>query len=271
MDPQFQPSMDAAYKGDLARFQFLVKEDPRLATRRSTTSHPNLFQFIVVEGGLGKIPEPLGFVRFMIGMGAPLDTNLVAAASVNARGILDALLEAGCPVESCQPWTALEEALYWAHQDMAIYLWQERGARVRSLRAASELGALDLMKEFFDASDSLLPHAGPVRFPFGMPSENHEDVLNQALILALKNLQYPAASFLLNHGADINAIPPGNHEQCTPLHQAVYMNRREMVDWLMDRGAVTNIRDPRFHHTAIQWANHFGYQGLAEHMKTRSS
>lgn len=270
MDPQFQPLMDAAYEGNLACFKALVKETPQLVSQRSATSHPSLLRFIVVDGGLGKIPEPVGFVQFMIEMGAPLGSNLVAAASVNARAIVDTLLEAGASVESCRPWTALEEALYWAHQDMAIYLWRERGARVQSLRAASELGAIDLMREYFDEDGAPLPHAGPVRFPFGTPSENHEDVLNQALILSLKNLQYNAASLLLEKGADINAIPPGNHEQCTALHQAVYKKNLAMIDWLIDHGAVATVRDSRFYDTAIGWAEHFGYKDLAKHLAARS-
>ncbi|MGK7905679.1 MAG: ankyrin repeat domain-containing protein [Synechococcus sp.] len=261
--------MDAAYQGDLSRFKSLIAGCPGLLSQRSSISHPNLFQFVVVEGGLGKIPKVSDFVKFTIECGASLDYPLVAAASVNSREIVDQLLDSGASVESCKPWTALEEALYWAHQEMGIYLWRERGAQVRSLRAASELGELELMKEYFDADGNLFAQAGPVRFPFEGVSYSANDVLNQALILSLKNRQYDAASMLIENGADVNSIPPGNHERCTPLHQAVYMNDLEMVDWLMERGAVATIEDPRFKNTAIGWANHFGYDMLAKYIESK--
>ena len=91
------------------------------------------------------------------------------------------------------------------------------------------------------------------------------------MLLALKNLQYDAAALLLDKGADINGIPPGNHERCTPLHQAVYKNDRQMIDWLLARGAIATIEDPRFNGTAIGWAEHFGYKSLAEELKAKSA
>lgn len=269
MDSQFQPLMECAYRGDISGFKSLLAENPELASQSSSTSHPNIFQFVAVEGGLGKIPQVLDFVQCMIQFGGSLDSPLVAAASVNSRVIVERLLDAGVSIDACQPWTALEEALYWSHQDMGQYLWKERGASVDSLRAASGLGNLELMHEFFHKDGTLLEHAGPVLCPFEDVSYSSQDILDQALILALKNLQYRAASLLIERGANINAIPPGNHECCTPLHQAVYMNNHEMVDWLMEHGAVANIEDPRFGSTAIGWAMHFSYETLAEYIKSK--
>ena len=89
-------------------------------------------------------------------------------------------------------------------------------------------------------------------------------MLDQAFLLALKNLRYEAAAFLLEKGAAVNGIPPGNHERCTPLHQAVYKAGRDMVEWLLARGAVATIADPRFNHTAVGWAEHFDNAPIAE-------
>lgn len=256
--------MDFAYQGDISGFKLLLTKHPELASQSSSFSHPNLFQFVVVEGGLGKIPLVMEFVQCMIDFGGSLDSPLVAAASVNSRAIVDRLLDSGGSINACQPWTALEEALYWAHQDLGLYLWQDQGASVNSLRAASELGNLELMQDFFDAEGILLEHAGPVLFPFEGVSNSAQDILDQALLLALKNLQYNAAKLLIERGANVNSIPPGNHERCTALHQAVYMNNSEMVNWLMERGAVANIKDSRYGATAIDWAKHFAYDKLAE-------
>ena len=72
------------------------------------------------------------------------------------------------------------------------------------------------MAGYFAEDGRLLPQPGPVRFPFGTESADDQDVLDQAFLLALKNGQYEAAALLLDKGANINGIPPGNHEHCTP-------------------------------------------------------
>ena len=272
MDKQFQPFMDAAYAGDLAAFKALLKAQPTIVGQQSSISHPSLFQYVTVEGGLGKIPEAADFARLMIGAGAAMEAPFVAAASVNARDLVDVLLDAGVSIEAGAPWTALEETLYWAHGEMGAYLHETHKARVPSLRAAAALGRVDLMRGFFAEDGGLRPDAGPVRFPFGIDESNEpNDILDQAFLFALKNRQYDAATMLIDMGASVNAIPPGNHEHCTPLHQAVYMNDRDMVDWLIERGAVATIDDPRFNDTAIGWARHFGYDSLAKHIEGKTS
>ena len=271
MDEAFQPFIDAAYAGDLAAFKSLVQERPQIVSRQSSKSHPSLFQFIAVDGGLGKIPRAVEFARIMIAAGAPMEAPFVAAASVNARDLVDVLLDAGVSVEVGAPWTALDEALYWAHGDLADYLHGTHSAPVRSLRAAASLGRLDLMHGFVTDDGDLGPHAGPVRYPFGSNESNDPaDILDQAFLLALKNRRYEAAAELLAIGANVNAIPPGNHERCTPLHQAVYMNEPAMVAWLIERGAVATIKDPRYNDTAVGWARHFGYDSIAERIQGKA-
>jgi len=272
VDQQFQPFMDAAYDGDLAKFEALLVERPATVTERSAISHPSLLQYIAVEGGLGKIPRAADFARVMIAAGAALDEPFVAAASVNARELVDLFIDAGVSIGACAPWTALEETLYWGHGELGAFLESTHEARVPSLRAAAELGRIDLMQSFFAPDGGLRPDAGPVRFPFGTEESNEpNDILDQALLLALKNRQYAAAALLVDKGANVNAIPPGNHEHCTPSHQAVYLNDRDMVDWLIERGAVATIVDPRFGGTAIGWARHFGHESLASHIEAKLS
>lgn len=270
MNPQFHPAMNAAYAGDLAAFREIIIRTPALVTDRSSCSHPTLLQFVAVDGGLGKIPRPAEFAQVLIVAGAALDEPLVAAASVNAREVLDTILAAGASVEAGAPWTALEEALYWGHMELATYLWRERGATVRSLRVAAGLGLVELVDSFFDSNGVLLPKADPVRFPFGEASSNANDVVNQAFFIALKNLQYDTAAQLLAHGAEVSACAPGNHEQCSPLHLAAGNNNVEMVDWLLVRGADVSVVDGRFNATAAGWARYFGHDKLAEHIKAKA-
>lgn len=267
MKDRIRPAMDAAYAGDVVAFRTALAADPELVTERNAPKAPCLFQWVVVEGGLHKVPEPLRFVKILVDGGAPLDEPLVAAASVAAEDIVMAILDAGAAIDGAAPWTALEETLYWAHGELGAELVAAHGAQVGSLRAAAELGDEAKTLAFFGVDGSLLDGAGPVRFPFGEVSAREQDVLDQAFLLALKNDQFGTAGLILDRGADVNGIPPGNHEECTPLHQAVYMQRSDMVAWLLARGAVADIEDPRFSATAVGWARHFGHEDIAQQIE----
>ncbi len=271
MDTQFQPVVDAAYAGDFALFKSLLQRNPELITQESTDpgDSPNLIQFVVVEGGLGKIPEPVRFLKFLIENGSTAERQLVAAASVNSRELVDTLLGSGVDIDDGAPWTAVEESLYWGHREMAEYLLNAVGAKLKTLCAAAMMGDLDKLKSFFK-DGRLLASVLPIHFPWGkIENSTAKDAINQAFLLGLRNKQYEAASYLLDRGAEINAIAPGNHEVCTALHQAAYSNDIEMVDWLIDRGAVATVKDSRFGADAIGWAKHAGHTVMEQHLEKK--
>ncbi len=271
MDAIFTPVRDAAYAGDFALFETLLARDPDLITQNSTDpgDSPNLIQFIVVEGGLGKIPEPEGFLKHLIDNGSTTYRQLVAAASVNSRALVDTLLDAGVSLDEGAPWSAVEETLYWGHQEMAVYLISERGAKLNTLCAAAMLGNMEKLASFFN-NGKLIASVLPVYFPWGSFEDSTEkDAIEQAFFLALRNSQYEVASYLLERGVDINAIVRCHHEECTALHQAANSNDFEMADWLIDRGAVGSIKDKRFNADAIDWAKHEGNTQMEQHMKRK--
>ena len=269
MDAVFEPLKQAAYQGDVAEFADLLEQSPELLILKSADAHPDLFQFIAVEGGLGKIPQLTKFVDLMIKWGASLDSPLVAAASVNSFEIVDALMNAGADIEACKPWTALEEALYWSHHKMALHLIETHQAPIKSLRAAAQLEEMELLAEFFTEDGTLKDNAGDVVYPFGHESDTPMATINQACFLALRNERYQAAQFLFECGAELNTIALGHHERCTPLHQAVYLDKPDMIDWLLERGARADLPDPRYNQTAVQWARHFKRENLALQMEKR--
>lgn len=271
MDPKFTPARDAAYAGDLALFKLLLESDPDLITQCSTDpgDSPNLIQFIVVEGGLGKIPDPVKFLTYLIDNGSTTYRQLVAAASVNSRELVDALLDAGVSLDECAPWTTVEETLYWGHREMAEYLLNEHGAKLSTLCAAAMIGNMEKLTSFFK-DGKLIASVLPVYFPWGPFEDSTEkDAIDQAFILALRHKQYEVASYLLERGMDINAIARCYHEECTTLHQAAKLNDIEMVDWLIDRGAVGKIKDKRFNKDAIDWAKDQGHTQMVEHLKRK--
>jgi len=272
MDLQFKPIIDAVYKGDFIAFKSLLRHNPELITQTSSDpgDSPNLIQFIVVEGGLGKIPDAVRFLTFLIENGSTTERQLVAAASVNSKELVDIMISFGVPLTDGAPWTAIEESLYWKHQDMAAYLINEHGAKINSLCAAAMIGDVEKTKRFFNESGTLDSSVLPIHFPWGPIQDSVEqDAIDQAFVLALRNKKYNTASLLLERTANINAIPPGNHEECTALHQAVYLSDIDMVDWLIDRGATGDIKDPRYKADAIGWAGHFKNTVLESHLKKR--
>lgn len=266
MDSKFHSAIAAAWRGDLGRFLEILDRAPQLVTARSSCSHPTLLQFVALDGGLGKIPNPIAFARALIDRGAPLAEPLVAAASIGAREIFDCILSAGASVEAGAPWTPLEEAVYWTHTAFAKYLWQDRKALVRSLRAAAGVGSVELTASYFEG-DTLRLEAGPVRFPWGERSGDPQDVLNQALVIAAKNGRVATARYLLQHGAQVNVIPPGVHEQGAPLHLAALLGRTDVVALLLDHGGDRSLRDPEHGATPAGWAKHARFDDLARQLE----
>ncbi|NNF00915.1 MAG: ankyrin repeat domain-containing protein [Pyrinomonadaceae bacterium] len=271
MDAQFQPVIDAAYAGDFALFKSLLESNPELITEASDDpgDSPNLIQFVIVEGGLGKIPDPAKFLTYLIENGSTTEKQLVAAASVNARELLDILLDAGVQLDDGAPWTAVEESLYWGHRGLAEYLLNVKGAKLNTLCASAMIGDVEKLKKFF-RNGKLVGSALPIYFPWGeLKGSNERDAINQAFLLSLSHKQYEAASYLLDRGADINSKPSGYHVGCSALNQAIYLNDIEMVDWLLDRGAVDVKKDHGRSTEGIDMAKHHGFVQLEAYLKKR--
>ena len=262
MDERFQPSMQAALGGSIDDFTSLLERSPDLATARSSVSHPTLLQFVVLEGGSDRIPEPERFMRALVDGGADPEGPLVAAASIGSRRMASFLLSAGAPVESGAPWTPLEESVYWGHGEFSSWLLRELEARVPSLRAAAGLGEMEVLEGFLDGGRPTTA-AGPVRFPWGTVSSDPRDVLDQALVIAAKNGQLPAVKRLLECGAAPDAFPPGVHERGAALHLAGLRGHTAVVRFLLEAGADPSLVDPGHHSSPAGWARHGGHPDLA--------
>ena len=272
MDKEFNEVREAAYAGDLPGFKSLLNEKPYLLRQVSQDKKdsPNLIQFIIVEGGLGKIPQAKDFLQFLIDQGSSTEKQLVAAASVNARELVDVLIASGISLDDGAPWTAIEESLYWGHRAMADHLINFHGAEVKTLCGAAMLGDLIKLASFFNDDQQLEASVLPISNPWGViQGSTEEDALSQAFLMALSFKEYAAASYLLERGVKINSRVVAYHVDCTPLNQAVYMNDCEMVDWLIDRGA----KNPQNGEGAdiFAMAKHHGFIELEEHLKRRLS
>ena len=144
------------------------------------------------------------------------------------------------------------------------------GANIASLRIAAGLGHLPQLKAYIETGPA--PEvAGPVRFPWGHCSDEPQDLLDQALVIAAKNGRVRSVELLLNHGADVNAFPPGIHEGGAALHLAAMLGRREVASVLLRQGADPTLLDPKHQSTPSGWARHGGHGELEQELRRLSS
>jgi ankyrin repeat protein len=284
MDAKFRPAMAAIVAGDLETFKALIKEDPTLATSRSSRSHPTLLQCVALDGK--DKPNNVEMAQVLIDAGAELNEPLIAACSMNNRAIAQLLLDQGGAIDGTGGWSPLEEALYWNSQDV-LALLLERGAAVQNLRIAAGLGRTDLIAGYFNADGSLKPEAGEINWPWGDLktikcsslgpsvkqgladrvnewSQDHEAVINNAFVYACMHGHIDAAELLLQHGAEINAIPGGFDFAGTGLHYAALNGHRAMVDFLLRKGADREVKDTKVGSTAAGWADHAGHSQIRD-------
>jgi ankyrin repeat protein len=167
--------------------------------------------------------------------------------SQDSIAILERLLAAGASPYSeayGDGGTPLMVSLFWGHRVLA-----ERLAAIAvvplNLRVAAGLGRLDLMHALF-TKDGLRPEANWHRefhrphsgFPPWRPSDEHAEILAEALTYAARSGRIDAMAFLLERGVNIDAEPYNG----TSLHWAVARRRPEAVTWLLNHGADVSRR-----------------------------
>ena len=84
------------------------------------------------------------------------------------------------------------------------------------------------------------------------------------LHLMAKRNDIAAVRWLLDHGANPNALWHHWDADVTPLHLAVLGNHADMVRALLDGGADPRIRDSKHESDAIGWAEFFQRQNLVQ-------
>jgi len=268
MDIKFHPALRAIKDDDLQAFRDLLEQDPSLATARSTRGHPTLLQALVLDAV--DQPNAVEMAKLLIDGGANIDEALVAAASMDNAVVAELLLDRGANIDGTGAWSPLEEALYWNNK-RAISLLLTRGAQVGNLRTAAALGRVDLLKEFFDSQGLLKAEAGILAWPFGKPKVSwmtgSQAIIDNAFIYACMHNQVDAAAFLLDHGAQINEIPPGFDYAGTGLHYAALNGHRPMVDFLLSKGADVKVKDAKVNSTPSGWADHGGHKELSLYLE----
>jgi len=291
MDAKFHAAVVAIKLGDVDRLRMLIREDPTLATSRSSTSHPTLLQCVVLQGR--QAPNNIEMVRLLVEAGSDLNGPFAASGSCDNVEAAGLLLERGAAINGSGGWSPLEEALYWNSRQV-IDLLLRRGASIHNLRIAAGLGYTDRIESFFNNDGTLKPEAGTIDWPWGdlevINSSNfdaagkqqlaakfvswtndRQSILNNAFVYACMHGHIPAAQLLLGKGAQMNVIPGGFDYSGTGLHYAALNGHQAMVEFLIREGADVTIRDSKVGGTAAGWAEYGGHPSIKDYLEQQSS
>jgi ankyrin repeat protein len=288
----------AAEAGDEQALRELLDRHPELVGQRGTNGN----DLLGLAGG------NLGLVRLLLARGADVNrgndygwTILHQAGYGNDRRLAQVALDAGAdPTSSARGdgGTPLVVALFWGHREVAELL----GEAPRNLRVAAGLGRVELIDELVGTSAAgahrafYRPHGG---FPAWTPSDDPQEVIDEALVWAAKGDRVEAIDRLVELGArvdvdvyrgtalawaavngrvastrrllELGADPngrasfggPDHGEGVTALHLAAQAGRRETVEVLLAAGADPTVADALHGGTPAGWAAFGGHAELA--------
>jgi ankyrin repeat protein len=290
--------------GDRDRLAELLARHPELVELRGTNGN-DLF------GMAGDLET----TRLLLERGADPNrgndygwTKLHQAGYGNDRELARLLLDAGARTDVSargDGGTPLVQALFWGHREVVDLL----GLEPRNLRVAAGLGQLDLIRELVGTPaagahrEFYRPHGG---FPAWQPSDDLQEVLDEALVWAAKSGRVEAIRLLVELGARVDADPyrgtpltwaavngrvdavralvelgadpnqrgtfggPTHGEGVTALHLAAQSGQREAVETLLELGADPTLRDTLYEGDPAGWAQFSGYADLAELLRARA-
>ena len=210
--------------------------------------------------------------------------------------------------------TPLAAALFWGHAEVADFL-AEREVVPGNLRIAAGLGRRDLIRGLVRADGSLSEQAGAARgfyrphsgFPIWQPSDDRQEILDEALVWAAKSDRAGVLGELVELGADVDGDPyrgtaltwaaangrlasiarllelgadvdrlgtfggPDHGEGVTALHLAAQSGQTAAVEALLAAGADPMIADAIHGGRPSGWAAFGGHRALAKLLEAAES
>ena len=229
-------------------------------------------------------------------------TKLHQAGYGNDRRLAELMLAAGGRTDLFargDGGTPLIAALFWGHREVVDLLGREPG----NLRVAAGLGDVEMIRELAGTPAAgahrgfYRPHGG---FPVWEPSDDPQEVLDEALVWAAKADRVDAIRALVEMGARVDADPyrgtpltwaacngrlasiralvelgadpngrgsfggPSHGKGVTAIHLAAQSGQREAVVTLLELGADPLIVDELHGGKALGWARVGGHPELAD-------
>ncbi|HXD56485.1 MAG TPA: ankyrin repeat domain-containing protein [Thermoleophilaceae bacterium] len=229
-------------------------------------------------------------------------TKLHQAGYGNDRRLAELMLAAGGRTDLFargDGGTPLIAALFWGHREVVDLLGREPG----NLRVAAGLGDVEMIRELAGTPAAgahrgfYRPHGG---FPAWEPSDDPQEVLDEALVWAAKADRVDAIRALVEMGARVDADPyrgtpltwaacngrlasiralvelgadpngrgsfggPSHGKGVTAIHLAAQSGQREAVVTLLELGADPLIVDELHGGKALGWARVGGHPELAD-------
>jgi ankyrin repeat protein len=288
----------AVEANDRERLVELLDRVPDLVVQRGTNGNDLL-----------GMADDLGIVALLLERGADPNrgndygwTKLHQAGYSNDCGLARMMLAAGARTDLFargDGGTPLVAALFWGHREVAELLGREPG----NLRVAAGLGDLELIRELVGTPQAgahrgfYRPHGG---FPGWQPSDDPQEVLDEALVWAAKSDRVEAIRLLVELGAEVDADPyrgtpltwaavnghvrsvrtlvelgadpnqrgtfggPSHGDGVTAIHLAAQAGQRDSVIALLELGADPLILDNLHGGNALGWARSGGNEELAD-------
>ena len=221
---------------DRSALEALLDEHPDLVRQRGTNGN----DLLGMAGDLGS-------VRLLLERCADPNrgndygwTKLHQAGYSNDRALAETMLAAGGRTDVSargDGGTPLVVALFWGHREVVDLL----GLQPRNLRVAAGLGDVELVRELAGTRAAgahrgfYRPHGG---FPAWRPSDDPQEVLDEALVWAAKADRVEALGTLVELGARVDADP----YRGTPLTWAAANGRVDAIRALVELGADVNRR-----------------------------
>jgi ankyrin repeat protein len=243
-------------------------------------------------------------------------TPLHQAAYGNAPDRARVLLEAGAPADVSARGaggTPLVVALFWGHHEVVDVLLAA-GRRPDNLRVAAGTGDVERIRSLVGDGGEVSEAAGALRgfyrphggFPVWTPTEDAQEILDEALSWAARSDRVDALSELVARGARVEADVyrgtaliwaaavdraaaierlvelgadvnqqatfggPTHGEKVTALQIAAQAGNRAAVEALLDAGADPTLRDALYNGPAPGWAEQGGHAALAALLRERS-
>ena len=297
----FMRAYAALEAGDGAGLAGLLDRHPGLVAARGTNGNDLI-------GMAGSVE----LVRLLLDRGADPNrgndygwTKLHQAGYANRPELARVLLAAGARIDLSargDGGTPLVAALFWGHREVAPLLGLEPG----NLRVAAGLGLPQLVADLAGTTAAgarrgfYRPHGG---FPAWRPSDDPQEVLDEALVWAAKSDRVCVLAPLVELGANLEADPyrgtalgwaaangrvasirelvalgaspdtrasfggPGHGEGVTALHLAAQSGRSEAAQALLELGADPTVRDTLHDATPAGWADFAGNPELAARLR----